>query len=112
MFAGKTSQGVLLNCRESVLLEARSWSPETDGPFWEPRNPAMRMAAPFFLPRVRKVVRDEEVAVIFLKEFWPRFVGDRVAGSTVPRRLHKRTMEIGVPAREWERALRVPLWDG
>ena len=43
----------------------------------------MRIVRPLFLSWVQKVIRDEEVAVIFLKEFWPRIVGDRLAQSTV-----------------------------
>ena len=61
---------------------------------------------PLFLPWVHEVIRDEEVAVIFLKEFWPRIVGDGLAKSTAPLRLRKRTLEIGVSGREWERVLR------
>ena len=66
----------------------------------------MRMVGPLFLPWLQEVIRDEEVAVIFLKEFWPQIVGDRMAKSTAPRRLRKRTLEIGVSGREWERVLR------
>ena len=50
------------------------------------------------------MIRDEEVAVIFLKEFWPQ-VGDRMAKSTAPLRLRKRTLEIGVAGHEWKRVL-------
>ena len=35
------------------------------------------------------MIRDEEVAVIFLKEFWPRIVGDQLAKSTAPLRFRK-----------------------
>ena len=49
-----------------------------------------------FLPWLQEVIRDEEVAVIFLKEFWTRIVGDGLAKSTAPLRLHNRTLEIGV----------------
>lgn len=35
----------------------------------------MRVVGPLFLPWVQEAIRDEEVAVIFLKEFWPRIVG-------------------------------------
>lgn len=56
---------------------------------------------------MQEAIRDEEVAVIFLKEFWPRIVSDGLAKSTAPLRLRKRTLEIGVTGREWERALRV-----
>ena len=66
----------------------------------------MRMVGPLFLPWLQEVLRDEEVAVIFLKEFWPQIVGDRMAKSTAPLRLRKRTLEIGVSGREWERVLR------
>ena len=66
----------------------------------------MRMVGPLFLPWLQEVVRDEEVAVIFLKEFWPRIVGGRMAKSTAPLRLRRRTLEIGVSGREWERVLR------
>ena len=65
----------------------------------------MRMVGPFFLSWVQEVIRDEEVAVIFLKEFWPRIVGEGLATSTTPLRLRKRTLEIGVSGREWERVL-------
>ena len=58
-----------------------------------------------FLPWVQEVIRDEEVAVIFLKEFWPQIVVDELAKSTAPLRLRKRTLEIGVSGREWERVL-------
>ena len=75
-------------------------------PLGNPRKPPMRMVGPFFLPWVREVIRDEEVAVIFLKEFWPRIVGDQLAKSTAPLRLRNRTLEIGVGGREWERVLR------
>ena len=64
------------------------------------------MVGPLFLPWLQEVLRDEEVAVIFLKEFWPQIVGDRMAKSTAPLRLRKRTLEIGVSGREWERVLR------
>ena len=66
----------------------------------------MRVVGPLFLPWVQEVIWDEEVAVIFLKEFWPQIVGDRMAKSTAPLRLRKRTLEIGVSGREWERVLR------
>ena len=66
----------------------------------------MRIVGPIFLPWVQKVVRDEEVAVIFLKEFWPRIAEDGLANSTVPLRLRKRTLEVGVSGREWKQVLR------
>ena len=65
----------------------------------------MWTVGPFFLPWVQEALRDEEVAVIFLKEFWPRIVGEGLAASTTPLRLRKRTLEIGVSGREWERVL-------
>ena len=65
----------------------------------------MRTVGPLFLPWVQEVIRDEEVAVIFLKEFWPRIVGGQLAKSTAPLRLHNRTLEFGVSGREWERVL-------
>ena len=65
----------------------------------------MRVVGPLFLPWVQRVIRDEEVAVIFLKEFWPQIVGDQLAKSTAPLRLRKRILEIGVSGREWERVL-------
>ena len=65
----------------------------------------MRVVGPLFLPWVQEAIRDEEVAVIFLKEFWPRIVGDGLEKSTAPLRLRKRTLEIGVSGREWERVL-------
>ena len=65
----------------------------------------MRVVGPLFLPWLQEAIRDEEVAVIFLKEFWPRIVGDGLAKSTEPLRLRNRTLEIGVSGREWERVL-------
>ena len=65
----------------------------------------MRMVGPLFLPWLQEAIRDEEVAVIFLKEFWPRIVGDGLAKSTAALRLRRRTLEIGVAGREWERVL-------
>ena len=65
----------------------------------------MRTVGPLFLPWVQEVIRDGEVAVIFLKEFWPRIVGGQLAKSTAPLRLYNRTLEIGVSGREWERVL-------
>ena len=56
----------------------------------------MRVVGPLFLPWLQEVIRDEEVAVIFLKEFWPQIVGDQLAKSTAPLQLRKRTLEIGV----------------
>ena len=75
-------------------------------PLGTPRKPPMRMVGPFFLPWVREVIRDKGVAVIFLKEFWPRIVGNQLAKSTAPLRLRNWTLEIGVSGREWERVLR------
>ena len=66
----------------------------------------MRMVGPLFLAWVQETIRDEEVAVIFLKEFWPRIVGDGLAKSTALLGLRKHTLEIGVSGREWERVLR------
>ena len=65
----------------------------------------MRMAGPLFRPWVQEVIRDEGVAVIFLKEFWSQIVGGQLAKSTAPLRLRKRTLEIRVSGREWERVL-------
>ena len=65
----------------------------------------MWVVGPLFLPWLQEVIRDEEVAVIFLKEFWPRIVGDQLAESTAPLRLRKRTLETSVSGREWERVL-------
>ena len=55
-------------------------------------------------------IRDEDVVVIFLKEFWPQIVGDRLAGSTVPLELRNCTLEIGVSGREWERVFQGMAW--
>ena len=63
------------------------------------------MVGPLFLPWLQEAIRDEEVAVIFLKEFWSRIEGDGLAKSTAPLRLRKCTLEIGVSGREWERVL-------
>lgn len=66
----------------------------------------MRMVGSLFLPWLQEAVRDEKVAVIFLREFWPRIVGAPLAASTDPLRLRGRTLEIGVPDSEWARELR------
>ena len=62
-------------------------------PFGNPRKPPMRMVGPLFLSWVQEAIRDEEVAVIFLKEFWTQIVGDGLAKSTAPLRLRRRTLE-------------------
>ncbi len=59
----------------------------------------MRFVGTLFLPWVQEVIRDDEVAVISLKEFWPWIVGDGLAKSTAPLRLRKRTLEIVVSGR-------------
>ena len=38
-----------------------------------------------FLPWFQEVIRDEKVAVIFLKEFWSQIVGNQLAKSMAPR---------------------------
>lgn len=81
-------------------------APSETNPFGNPLQLPMKRVGPFFLPWMQEAIRDEEVAVIFLKEFWPRIVGDGLAKSTAPIRLWKHTLEIGVTGREWERALR------
>ena len=74
-------------------------------PLGSPQKSPMRVVGPLFLPWVQEVIRDKEVAVIFLKEFWTRIVGDGLAKSTAPLHLRNRTLEIGVSDREWERVL-------
>lgn len=66
----------------------------------------LRMVGSLFLPWLQEVVQDEKVAVIFLREFWPRIVGAPLAASTDPLRLRGRTLEVGVPDSEWARELR------
>ena len=85
--------------------EAQGQRQSLMSPLGNPRKPPMRMVGPFFLPWVQEAIRDEEVAVIFLKELWPRIVGDQLAKSTAPLCLRKRTLEIGISGREWERVL-------
>ena len=90
----------------SLESRDRGQPPSETDPFGNPRPSAMRMVGPYFLPWVQEAIRDEKVAVIFLKEFWPRIVGEGMATSTTPLRLRKHTLEIGVSGREWERVLR------
>ena len=66
----------------------------------------MRTVGPLFLPWVQEAIRDEDVAVIFLQEFWSQIVGDQLAKPTALLRLRKRTLEIRVSDREWDRVLR------
>ena len=66
----------------------------------------MRTVGSLFLPLLQEFVRNEKVAVIFLREFWPRIVGAPLAASTDPLRLRGRILEIGVPDSEWEGVLR------
>ena len=66
----------------------------------------MRTVGSLFLPWLQEIVRDQEVAVIFLREFWPRIVGAPLAASTDPLRLRGRILEIGVPDSEWVVVLR------
>ena len=86
--------------------EAQGQRQSLMSPLGNPRKAPMRVVGPLFLPWVQEVIRDEQVAVIFLKEFWPRIVGDQLAKSTAPLRHRNRTLEIGVYGREWERVLR------
>ena len=65
----------------------------------------MRVVGPLFLHWVQEMIRDEEVAVIFLKEFWSQIVWDQLAKSTAPLRLRKGTLEIGVSGPECKRVL-------
>ena len=87
-------------------LPAQGKGQNLTDPFGNPRRSPMRMVGPLFLPWLQEAIRDEEVAVIFLKEFWPQIVGDRMAKSTAPLRLRRRILEIGVSGRGWERVLR------
>ena len=66
----------------------------------------MKTVGSFFLPWLQEIVRDEKVAVIFLREFWPRIVGARLAALTDPLRLRGRILTVGVPDSEWEGVLR------
>ena len=66
----------------------------------------MRTVGSLFMPWLQEVVRDEKVAVIFLREFWPRIVGAPLAATTDPLRLRNRILEIGVPDSEWVGVLR------
>ena len=66
----------------------------------------MRTIGSLFLPWLQEVVRDEKVAVIFLREFWPRIVGKALAEASEPRRLRGRILEIGVRDSEWAGVLR------
>ncbi len=66
----------------------------------------MRTVGSLFLPWLQEIARDEKVAVIFLREFWPRIVGAPLAAATDPLRLRGRILEIGVPDSEWEGVLR------
>jgi hypothetical protein len=70
------------------------------------RPAPMRTVGSLFLPWLQDIVRDEKVAVIFLREFWPRIVGARLAAATDPLRLRGRVLEVGVPGSEWEGVLR------
>ena len=74
--------------------------------FGSTRAAPMRTVGSLFLPWLQEIVRDEEVAVIFLREFWPRIVGAPLAATTDPLRLRGRILEIGVPDSEWLGVLR------
>ena len=63
------------------------------------------MMGPISRPWVQEVIQDEEVAVIFLKEFWPRIVGNGIVKLTAALCLRNHTLEIGVSGRQWERVL-------
>ena len=66
----------------------------------------MRVVGPLFLPPVQEVIRDEEVALAFLKTFWSQTVEGGLANSPAPLRLRNCTLEVGVSGREWARSLR------
>lgn len=41
----------------------------------------MKAAGLFFLPWVQEVIRNEEVAIISWREFWPQIVEDQLVNS-------------------------------
>ena len=70
------------------------------------RTPPVRVVGPLFRPRLQKVIQDEELAVIFPKEFWTQIFGDTLAESTAALCRRKRTLDIGGSWPEWERVFR------
>jgi predicted nucleic acid-binding Zn ribbon protein len=65
----------------------------------------MKQLGPLLAEFLQKAARDEEVALIFLKEFWPRIVGPELADHTRPLELRRRRLVLGVTGESWRREL-------
>lgn len=54
---------------------------------------------------LKGIARDPELSLIFLKELWPRVVGDELARKTAPLALRDRTLVVEVPGEVWRSQL-------
>ena len=54
---------------------------------------------------LQKVAQDEEVALIFLREMWPRIVGPSLAGQVRPVSLAKKTLVVSAPSESWQKEI-------
>lgn len=59
-----------------------------------------------FLPSfVREAARDEPSAFLCLCEFWPRVVGEELARKTLPLKLNRKHLVLGVTSERWRNEL-------
>jgi predicted nucleic acid-binding Zn ribbon protein len=65
----------------------------------------MKQLSPLLADFLRQAAKDEQVALIFLTEFWPRIVGPELASHTCPLRLKKKHLLLGVAGEQWRREL-------
>jgi predicted nucleic acid-binding Zn ribbon protein len=52
---------------------------------------------------LREVAKDEEVALIFLREMWPRIVGPELARETRPVALSKKSLVVAAATESWQK---------
>ena len=54
---------------------------------------------------LKKVAEDEEVALIFMREMWPRIVGPSLAEQVRPVSLAKKTLVVSAPSESWQKEI-------
>lgn len=52
-----------------------------------------------------QIAHDEELCLIFLRELWPRLVGEAVSRRCQPRRLRQRRLTLDFSSQAWGREL-------
>ncbi len=54
---------------------------------------------------LQEAARNDDVAVVFLGELWPRIVGEDLARATRPLELTRKKLVLGVVDAQWRREL-------